>query len=235
VLAPRRPPRHDALPHVRSATETVLASVGKLGRSASGSCNSRPGSGIMSRPWHDVSRRERCTVCDRPDWCSRSTNGAIAICRRQGGGGATQRTDKNSATFWLHRTGSSPFRPPVRPASSIQDTKTDSGGCCDACPGLSRPASSALTEPSASEESQGPRPRRRAHPAGDHDVIIIDSFGSASVGVSEEVSRMAQKEMPALRSAGTTRCARLREKTGNVARIAISERIVPWMGLKRQS
>lgn len=50
--------------------------------------------------WTEVSRAEPCRVCGKPDWCSRSSDGA-AMCRRPGD--ATQeRVDKNGASYWLY-------------------------------------------------------------------------------------------------------------------------------------
>ena len=36
----------------------------------------------MDCGWHNVSRREPCPICHKPDWCNLSNDGCVAICRR---------------------------------------------------------------------------------------------------------------------------------------------------------
>jgi hypothetical protein len=52
--------------------------------------------------WTSVSRRHPCEICHKGTWCSRSRDGRVAICQRQGGPGATWRTDKNGSCYWIH-------------------------------------------------------------------------------------------------------------------------------------
>lgn len=55
------------------------------------------------RAWHQVTSREPCTVCGKPDWCAVSADGAWAICRRVDTGTGLQKVDKAGAAYWLYR------------------------------------------------------------------------------------------------------------------------------------
>lgn len=50
--------------------------------------------------WRDVTKRNPCPICGKPDWCS--TNGIFVCCRR-GDGGGIERQDKSGGTYWLYR------------------------------------------------------------------------------------------------------------------------------------
>ena len=32
--------------------------------------------------WHNVSKREPCPICHKPDWCTVSNDGMMCVCRR---------------------------------------------------------------------------------------------------------------------------------------------------------
>lgn len=51
--------------------------------------------------WINVSYKAPCPICNRPDWCARSADGRVSVCRRQGGDGAIERTGK-SGTYYLY-------------------------------------------------------------------------------------------------------------------------------------
>jgi len=58
-----------------------------------------------SRGWNRVSRRSPCPVCSKIDWCSVSTDGAVACCMRVESGRAL----RNGG--WLHRLIDEPSYP----------------------------------------------------------------------------------------------------------------------------
>ncbi len=55
-----------------------------------------------ARAWCNVTRREPCPACGKPDWCSVSSDGVWCCCRRESSGG-TRRTDKSGMEYFLHR------------------------------------------------------------------------------------------------------------------------------------
>ena len=59
--------------------------------------------------WKRVTRQEPCPVCQKPDWCGVSEDGAWAVCMRTDSG----RASKNGG--WLHRLKDSPPPPRFRP------------------------------------------------------------------------------------------------------------------------
>jgi uncharacterized protein DUF3854 len=88
-----------------------------------------PNASVLRRTWHAVTRRARCAVCGKPDWCRVSPDGAMALCRRVAEGGL-HRVDTAGVHYWLHvlaadlRSGDSldapPFpRTPARAAADI--------------------------------------------------------------------------------------------------------------------
>lgn len=50
--------------------------------------------------WTNVTRDNPCPICGKPDWCSLSEDGAVAICRRVES--AVERTDTSGETYWVH-------------------------------------------------------------------------------------------------------------------------------------
>lgn len=64
--------------------------------------------------WVRVSRKEPCKVCGRPDWCTRTADGTLALCMRT----ESDRPSRNVMGGWLHRMAeqSRPVQPaPRRP------------------------------------------------------------------------------------------------------------------------
>ena len=54
----------------------------------------------MNSNWHNVSRREPCPVCHKPDWCTISNDGAMCVCRR-----VESDHPARSGVGWVHRLG----------------------------------------------------------------------------------------------------------------------------------
>lgn len=48
----------------------------------------------------EVSTRQRCRICEKPDWCKYDEESGVSICRRISGG--IHRTDKAGAEFWMY-------------------------------------------------------------------------------------------------------------------------------------
>ncbi|MGH2721621.1 MAG: DUF3854 domain-containing protein, partial [Actinomycetota bacterium] len=69
----------------------------------------------MGASWRNVRRGEPCAICGKPDWCSRSDDGAWALCRRIDAGGRGG-VDRSGAEYWLHPLGASSPRPPEVPS-----------------------------------------------------------------------------------------------------------------------
>jgi hypothetical protein len=68
-------------------------------------------------PWRDVSSHAPCAVCDKPDWCSVSRDGAWAICRRVNTGEGLHKVDKAGGEYWLYRLDGA--RPEQRQAVKV--------------------------------------------------------------------------------------------------------------------
>ena len=69
---------------------------------------------VVSAPrWRNVRRGDPCGICGKASWCSRSDDGAWALCRRVDGG--EHRVDRSGCDYWLHRLGSGPAAPPEIP------------------------------------------------------------------------------------------------------------------------
>ena len=75
----------------------------------------------IMRTWSDVHHKKPCAICGKPDWCSISTDGTLAICRRHQRDGAIVRRDKNGSEFYLYRLGD---QAPHWPAVSLPDVLT---------------------------------------------------------------------------------------------------------------
>ena len=56
----------------------------------------------MNTDFRKVSSRKPCTICDKPDWCSYTTDGKLAICRRLDTGEGFHKTDVNGADYWVY-------------------------------------------------------------------------------------------------------------------------------------
>jgi hypothetical protein len=57
--------------------------------------------------WRNVRRSDPCEICGKGDWCSRSDDGAWALCRRVDAGGQ-RRLDRAGSEYWLHLMGDAP-------------------------------------------------------------------------------------------------------------------------------
>ena len=81
------------------------------------------------RPWRHVSHSEPCRICSRPDWCTRSVDGAWTICRRVDNGTGLHRVDKSGGEFWLYRavTQSSSLRSTPKLPSQPQSERAEPG------------------------------------------------------------------------------------------------------------
>lgn len=66
--------------------------------------------------WTEVTRLNLCPICGKPDWCSISTDGTWAVCRRVDTGDGLHRVDKSGGDYWLYRIG-----------GSIDDSDMDNG------------------------------------------------------------------------------------------------------------
>src|SRR5215468_39526 len=67
-----------------------------------------------SRQWYRVSPSEPCPICGKPNWCSRSADGIMAICRRVDTGAGVHRVDSAGADYWCYHIDShSPCRQPL--------------------------------------------------------------------------------------------------------------------------
>ena len=58
--------------------------------------------------WRSVSAESPCYVCGKPDWCSVSSDGEKAICRREGSGASEHKVDTSGVDYWLHRLKDQP-------------------------------------------------------------------------------------------------------------------------------
>ena len=60
--------------------------------------------------WLRVSRSKPCPICEKPDWCSVSADGAVALCQR------VESPKRIGDAGWLHRLIDDPrsYRRPVR-------------------------------------------------------------------------------------------------------------------------
>ncbi|HUE83337.1 MAG TPA: toprim domain-containing protein [Pyrinomonadaceae bacterium] len=65
--------------------------------------------------WVRVSRKHRCQICDKPDWCTYAPEAGIVSCMRV----ESDHPSRNSLGGWLHFTGDGykpPYIPPAKPA-----------------------------------------------------------------------------------------------------------------------
>ena len=66
-----------------------------------------------------VSRRRRCPVCDRPDWCLIAADGSAAICQR------VESDHRVGDAGWLHRLRDDVTPPPISPRPRRQRPSID--------------------------------------------------------------------------------------------------------------
>ncbi|MBI4025190.1 MAG: hypothetical protein HY360_09430, partial [Verrucomicrobia bacterium] len=57
----------------------------------------------MSTGWSDVTEKAPCPICKHPDWCSRSQDGRMIVCRRIDNGMGIHKVDRSGGDFWLYR------------------------------------------------------------------------------------------------------------------------------------
>ena len=69
--------------------------------------------------WIRVSRAEPCPVCKRPDYCTRTTDGAAVKCMRV----ESEKPDKGKLGGWIHNLADDPL-PPMPPPKKV-DKKPD--------------------------------------------------------------------------------------------------------------
>jgi hypothetical protein len=64
--------------------------------------------------WQRVSAKYSCPICGKPDWCSVSADGRLAVCRRIEQGAFRTKKDKTGSIYYLHRLAGaeSPTAPP---------------------------------------------------------------------------------------------------------------------------
>src|SRR5215213_4868312 len=52
--------------------------------------------------WPSVTAESPCYVCGKPDWCSTSSDGKKAICRRRNNGTGERKVDTSGQEYWLY-------------------------------------------------------------------------------------------------------------------------------------
>ncbi len=57
--------------------------------------------------WHSATPDQPCPICGKPDWCSLSSDGTVALCRRVAEGGV-RRVDRAGVEYWVHRLAPTP-------------------------------------------------------------------------------------------------------------------------------
>lgn len=63
--------------------------------------------------WQEASKQQPCPICGKPDWCSVSADGQMAICRRLDDGAGRRCADAAGADYWVYRrTGQAWGAPP---------------------------------------------------------------------------------------------------------------------------
>src|SRR3712207_4754785 len=53
--------------------------------------------------WREATPKSLCPVCGKPDWCSVSSDGHLAICRRGNNGVGIHKVDKSGQDYWLYK------------------------------------------------------------------------------------------------------------------------------------
>jgi len=78
----------------------------------------------------NVTRQNPCPICGKPDWCSISTDGVWAVCRRIDTGEGLHRIDKSGGDYWLYRMDGKAFDKSNEDEYSIQEIPEDSKPVC---------------------------------------------------------------------------------------------------------
>lgn len=80
----------------------------------------------MARQWVNVTKKRPCSICGRGDWCSVSTDGLMAMCRRVDGG--KHGVDGAGFDFWIYRLDGGieidPVEIPACPSVDRADAET---------------------------------------------------------------------------------------------------------------
>ncbi|MFC1989439.1 DUF3854 domain-containing protein [Chloroflexota bacterium] len=61
-----------------------------------------------SLSWLPVTSKSRCPICGHNTWCSFSSDGAYAVCRRLDTGNGHAKTDKSGSEYWVYRLDGRP-------------------------------------------------------------------------------------------------------------------------------
>jgi Domain of unknown function (DUF3854) len=72
---------------------------------------------LTTRSFRNVRRTHPCPICRRPDWCSISADGVIALCRRVAVGAAAVKRDRNGLEYYVHYPNG---RPPTAQLPTAQ-------------------------------------------------------------------------------------------------------------------
>lgn len=78
---------------------SVVTDVASAGRRPPLSCTH---GADLPGDWKEVSRSHPCPICAHPHWCSFSTDGAWAICRRVDTGAGRHKLDRAGADYWVY-------------------------------------------------------------------------------------------------------------------------------------
>jgi hypothetical protein len=77
--------------------------------------------------WVGVSPEHPCVICGKPDWCSRTADGRVAVCRRNPHsathGAGDRRVDRSGGEYWLYRLGPALSPPGPPPSFTLADGK----------------------------------------------------------------------------------------------------------------
>jgi hypothetical protein len=77
--------------------------------------------------WVGVSLEHPCVICGKPDWCSRTADGRLAVCRRSPHsathGAGDRRVDRSGGEYWLYRLGPALSPPGPPPSFTLADGK----------------------------------------------------------------------------------------------------------------
>lgn len=78
--------------------------------------------------WPTVTRQAPCAICEKPDWCVVSPDGAIAGCMREQGKGYFKTAQTGGGDMYLHRPEDTPYERPVprpKPGTTARDIMAD--------------------------------------------------------------------------------------------------------------
>lgn len=76
--------------------------------------------------WGSVSAENPCPICNKPDWCRRTQDGKVVLCRRVEDGCTKVITDKSGGTFYKHEF---PDGQPDWDVSKYQSSHATRTGC----------------------------------------------------------------------------------------------------------